>query len=79
MKIKINKNKLRKISPSDNYFLSLARAVIYQQISTKAGDAIYAKFLALFEGRKPTPQAFLNFNISWRLLHPNISRFKLIV
>ncbi len=64
MKIKINKNKLRKISPSDNYFLSLARAVIYQQISTKAGDAIYAKFLALFEGRKPTPQAFLNFNIS---------------
>ena len=41
--------------------------MIYQQISTKAGDAIYKKFLALFKEnkvRKPAPEAFLKFNIS---------------
>ncbi len=64
MKLKINKKKLRKITPTKNAFLSLARAMIYQQISTKAGNAIYAKFLALFEKKKPTPEAFLNFNIA---------------
>jgi len=58
-KIKINKNKLRKISPSKNYFLSLAGSIIYQQISTKAGDAIYRKFLALFKNKKPTASNFL--------------------
>ena len=63
MKLKINKKKLRKIEPTKNAFLSLARAVIGQQISTKAGNAIYTKFLALFDGRKPTPEQFLTFNI----------------
>jgi DNA-3-methyladenine glycosylase II len=64
MKLKINKKRLRKISPSTNYFLSLARAIIYQQISTSAGNSIYAKFILLFQKRKPTPQAFLNFSIA---------------
>ncbi len=64
MKLKINKKKLRKITPTKNAFLSLARAMIYQQISTKAGNAIYAKFIALFGKKKPTPEAFLKFNIA---------------
>lgn len=61
MKIKINKKKLRKLSPSKNYFLSLASSIIYQQISTKAGDSIYKKFLALFGRKKPIPKTFLEF------------------
>jgi DNA-3-methyladenine glycosylase II len=64
MKLKINKKKLRTISPSKNHFLSLARSIIYQQISTKAGNAIYGKFILLFKGKKPTPQAFLKFSIA---------------
>lgn len=63
-KIKINKKKLRKIEPTKNAFLSLVSSIIYQQISTKAGNAIYAKFIALFGKRKPTPEAFLKFNIA---------------
>ena len=63
-KIKIDKKKLRKISPTKNAWLSLASSIIYQQISTKAGNAIYKKFGGLFAGKKPTPQAFLNFSIA---------------
>lgn len=63
-KLKINKRYLRKISPSKNYFLSLAGSIIYQQISTKAGNAIYKKFLSLFGKKKPTPEIYLNFSIA---------------
>jgi DNA-3-methyladenine glycosylase II len=58
-KIRINKKKLRPIRPTTNAFLSLARAIIYQQISTKAGDAILKRFLALFGKKKITPENFL--------------------
>ncbi|HEV7702235.1 MAG TPA: DNA-3-methyladenine glycosylase 2 family protein [Candidatus Paceibacterota bacterium] len=64
MKLKIDKRKLRKISPTTNAFLSLAGSIISQQISTKAGRAIYAKFILLFGKKKPTPEAFLKFNIA---------------
>jgi DNA-3-methyladenine glycosylase II len=64
MKIKIDKKKLRKISPTKNVWLSLASSIIYQQISTKAGNAIYGKFLKLFGRKKPSPEAYLNFSIA---------------
>jgi DNA-3-methyladenine glycosylase II len=49
MQLKIEKHKLkRKLTPSKNHFLSLTRAIIYQQISTKAGNAINGRFLKLF-------------------------------
>lgn len=55
--------------------MSLARSIIYQQISTAAGNSIYAKFLSLFKEHrkknpfdyaqgKPTPEAFLKFSIA---------------
>jgi len=59
-KLRINRKKLRKLSPSDNYFLSLLRAIIYQQISTKAGDAIYKRFFVLFNHTDPTPEKLLS-------------------
>jgi DNA-3-methyladenine glycosylase II len=58
-KLKIDKKKIRKITPSKNHFLSLASSIIYQQISTRAGDSIYKKFTALFGRKKPTPEYFL--------------------
>lgn len=63
MKIKINRRKLTKLSPSRNYFLSLASSIIYQQISTKAGNAIYKKFVSLFGDKKPRPEIFLKFSV----------------
>ncbi len=58
--LKIEKQKLkRKLTPSKNFFLSLASSIIYQQISTKAGDSIYKKFLKLFGRKKPTPKLLL--------------------
>ena len=72
MKIKIDKKKVRKITPSKSYFLSLASSIIYQQISTKAGDSIYRKFLTLFGKKKPTPEIFLGIS-SIRLKSAGIS------
>jgi len=64
MKLRINKKKLRKLEPTRNPFLSLASSMIYQQISTKAGDAIYGKFLKLFGRKKPSSEAFLKLTTS---------------
>jgi len=60
-KIKIDRKKLRKISRTKNAFLSLATSIIYQQISTGAGNAIHKKFLKLFK-EKPTPEKLLKFS-----------------
>lgn len=59
MKIRIDKDKLRKLEPTKNVFLSLATSIIFQQISTGAGDSIRGKFLKLFGRKKVTPENFL--------------------
>lgn len=38
---------------------ALVRAVAYQQLSTKAGDAIFAKFKTRFGGNIPTPSTLV--------------------
>lgn len=56
-KLKINKSKLRKLTPSSNHFASLVRSIIYQQISGKAAESILNKFLKLFPNKKfPKPE-----------------------
>jgi len=58
----IEKHKLKRVLvPTENAFLSLARSIVYQQISTKAGNSIYGRFLKLFGRKKPTPKALLAF------------------
>ncbi|MDE2030836.1 MAG: DNA-3-methyladenine glycosylase 2 family protein [Patescibacteria group bacterium] len=47
-KIIIKKNKLRKLEPSNNFFASLVRSIIYQQLSGKAAASIEKKFFGLF-------------------------------
>ncbi|MBX4199042.1 DNA-3-methyladenine glycosylase 2 family protein [Candidatus Parcubacteria bacterium] len=60
--IKIDRSNLkRKLEPIRNPFLSLARSIIYQQISTKAGDSIHGRFLKLFGRKSPSPTALLSF------------------
>lgn len=45
-----------RLSKNGNYFIVLCRAIISQQISTKAADSIYKKFDGLFDGRSPNPE-----------------------
>jgi DNA-3-methyladenine glycosylase II len=61
-RIVINPKKLRILKPTKNPFLSLARSIIYQQISTKAGDSIYKKFISLFPRKTPTPKVLLSLS-----------------
>lgn len=39
----------------DNPFQSLARAIVFQQLSGKAAATIYGRFLGLFDGLEPAP------------------------
>ena len=66
--------------PNDNYFESLVESIIEQQLSGKAADTIYKRFLALFPKGKFTPDLILdiedltlrNCGMSWakaRSLH----------
>ena len=44
-------------NPTDNYFKSLARSIIYQQLSGKAANTIYKRFLNIYSGKSfPTSQ-----------------------
>jgi DNA-3-methyladenine glycosylase II len=45
--------------PPSTPFLSLLRAIVFQQLSTKAASTIYGRFCALFPEGKPTPSAVL--------------------
>jgi DNA-3-methyladenine glycosylase II len=47
-RIRIDKKKLRALTPSKNAFASLARSIIYQQLSGKAAASIERKFFGLF-------------------------------
>lgn len=42
------------------FFLYLIKSVISQQLSTKVADIIYNRFLALYDGKKPTAKDILN-------------------
>jgi DNA-3-methyladenine glycosylase II len=46
-------------NPTRPPYEALIRAVAYQQLHPKAGDAILARFLALYQNQFPHPQALL--------------------
>ena len=48
----------RRGRPRDHYGV-LVRAIIGQQLSTKAADAIYGRLIARYGGRPPTPEEVL--------------------
>ena len=53
--------KLEQLKPIDKkeYFFKLVREVVYQQLSGKAGDAIYSRFELLFPNKKIIPDNVL--------------------
>lgn len=53
---------LQKLEKSDDYFMSLTREIIGQQLSGKAADSIFQKVLMLFPRKKITPQAVLSLS-----------------
>lgn len=61
-KIFLDIKKLRKLELTKNPFLSLARSIIFQQISTKVGTSIYGKFVKLFGRAKPSPKKIFSFS-----------------
>jgi len=54
--IPLHTMKLRPLEPSNNYFQSLCRSIIFQQLSGTAASAIMKKFVALWPRKRfPTP------------------------
>ncbi|HYU38425.1 MAG TPA: DNA-3-methyladenine glycosylase 2 family protein [Acidimicrobiia bacterium] len=45
--------------PRREHFAALARAILYQQLAGRAAAAIHGRFVALFDGDNPTPEAVL--------------------
>lgn len=43
-----------------SHFASLVRAIIHQQLSTKAASTIHRRLLELYPGRHPTPEELLD-------------------
>lgn len=57
---KFKDSSLFKPHKSDDYFLSLCREIISQQLGDKAANAIFERFVKLFPKRKVTPGRLLN-------------------
>ncbi len=53
-------HKKPKFTKSKNYFDSLSKSIIFQQLSIKAGSAIYNRYLNLFENRIPNSLQIIN-------------------
>lgn len=47
---------------NDDYYHSLSKSIIYQQLSGKVAKIIYNRFLGLFNDSQPIPKVFLNLN-----------------
>jgi DNA-3-methyladenine glycosylase II len=63
------RNAIRATGKFDNYpkselYISLLRSISSQQLSAKAGDTIFGRFLDLFPGRKPLPELVVKCGIA---------------
>ena len=62
--------------PEKNYFKSLSKYIIYQQLSIKSARAIYNRFIDLFKNKKINPTNFKKINFI-ALTKIGISRSKI--
>ncbi len=52
---------IENLTPETNYFKSLCRAIVYQQLSGKAAGKIFVRFQNLYKGKSfPNPHDILN-------------------
>jgi len=65
------------IRPHKNYYQELVESIISQQLSVKAGAAIVRRFLELFNGSFPAPEAILRKDVE-ELRTAGLSRAKAI-
>jgi DNA-3-methyladenine glycosylase II len=56
----VNRLGVKRRTLKKNHFEALVTAIIFQQISGRAGDSIFKKFKALYGGKTPTPKIFLS-------------------
>ena len=70
----IENNTIPKISKSNDYVLDLYKYIIFQQISTKAGNSIYNRFLEYYNANKNNisawkQQEWKHIGLSLSLIH----------
>src|SRR5690349_17880690 len=58
----IEKITWEEMTPSNDYFLSLCREIIGQQLSGKVAEVIYQRFLTLFPKKQPTAELVLKIS-----------------
>jgi DNA-3-methyladenine glycosylase II len=51
------------LETSNDIYIALLEAVVSQQLSVKAADTIFKRFLNLFEGQNPTPERILTQSV----------------
>lgn len=59
LKALIKKIPLSSLGEEKDVYLALTRSIVSQQLSVKAADTIYQRFLALFPGKYPSPRTLL--------------------
>lgn len=64
---------------SADAFRSLARSIIYQQLSGKAAGTIFGRFVALFEGEGPSDQSLSRSDPAWQPLEGGFPRPELVL
>ena len=58
----IDKHSKPNFKKNNDYYNSLAKSIIYQQLSGRVANVIYNRFLDIFCDRKPTPDITINIS-----------------
>ena len=67
---------IENLYPESNYFQSIVRSIVYQQLSGKAAKKIYERFINIFKlGKYPDPKDVLNISRE-KLRSVGLSRMK---
>lgn len=51
------------IKPHTNYYQELVSSIIGQQLSVKAAETIWKRFISLYDGNMPTPEQIIETNV----------------
>ena len=72
----LNSFKIDNLLPEKNYFKSLSRSIIYQQLTAKSAKAIHDRFISIYETEEyPSPEEVLSTTLD-DLKSVGLSKFK---